>query len=91
MKSTRRINFAFDTRLMVCLRDNRDDGELQVSFEGSLRLQLAAEGVQSLCLECSNSVFTGRLHCYGTTYASSDIVMYRFNLKHLSHAPKVFL
>ena len=33
---------------MVCLRDDREDGELQVSFEGSLRLQLAVEGVQSL-------------------------------------------
>ena len=33
---------------MVCLRDDREDGELHVSFEGSLRLQLAAEGVQSL-------------------------------------------
>ena len=33
---------------MVCLRDDREDGELHVSFEGSLRLQLVAEGVQSL-------------------------------------------
>ena len=33
---------------MVYLRDDREDGELQVSFEGSLRLQLAVEGVQSL-------------------------------------------
>ena len=48
MKTTRRVNFAFDTGLMVCLRDDREDGELQVSFEGSLRLQLAVEGVQSL-------------------------------------------
>ena len=48
MKPTRRVNFAFDTSLMVCLRDDREDGELQVSFEGSLRLQLAVEGVQSL-------------------------------------------
>ena len=48
MKPTRRVNFAFDTGLMVCLRDDREDGELQVSFEGSLRLQLAVEGVQSL-------------------------------------------
>ena len=48
MKTTRRVNFAFDTGLMVCLRDDREDAELQVSFEGSLRLQLAVEGVQSL-------------------------------------------
>ena len=48
MTTTRRVNFAFDTGLMVCLRDDREDGELQVSFEGSLRLQLAVEGVQSL-------------------------------------------
>ena len=47
MKSTGPVEFAFDTGLMVCLRDDREDGELQVSFEGSLRLQLAAEGVQS--------------------------------------------
>ena len=33
---------------MVCLRDDREDGELQVSLKGSLRLQLAVEGVQSL-------------------------------------------
>ena len=33
---------------MICLRDDREGGELQVSFEGSLSLQLAAEGVQSL-------------------------------------------
>ena len=48
MKPTWQVNFAFDTGLMVCLRDDREDGELQVSFEGSLRLQLAVEGVQSL-------------------------------------------
>ena len=33
---------------MVCLRDDREDGELQVSFERSLRLQLVVEGVLSL-------------------------------------------
>ena len=33
---------------MVCLRDNREDRELQVSFEGSLMLQLAVEGFKSL-------------------------------------------
>ena len=48
MKPTGRVDFAFDTGLMVCLRDDREDGELQVSFEGSLRWQLAVEGVQSL-------------------------------------------
>ena len=48
MKPTGRVNFAFDTGLMVCLRDDREDGELQVSFEGSLRLQLAVEGFKSL-------------------------------------------
>ena len=35
---------------MICLRDNREDSELQVSFEGSLRLQLAVEGFKSLLL-----------------------------------------
>ena len=50
MKPTGRVDFAFDTGLMVCLRDDREDGELQVSFEGSLRLQLAVKGVQSLLL-----------------------------------------
>ena len=48
MKPTGRVDFAFDTGLMVCLRDDREDGELQVSFERSLRLQLGVEGVQSL-------------------------------------------
>ena len=43
MKLTGRINFAFDTGLMVCLRDDRDDSELQISFEGSLSLLLAAD------------------------------------------------
>ena len=33
---------------MVCLRDDREDSELQVSFERLLSLQLGAEGVQSL-------------------------------------------
>ena len=50
MKPIGRVDFAFDTGLMVCLRDDREDGELQVSFEGSLRLQLAVKGVQSLLL-----------------------------------------
>ena len=48
MKPTGRIDFVFDTDLLVCLGDDREDGELQVSFEGSLSLQLVAEGVQSL-------------------------------------------
>ena len=48
MKATGLVDFVFDTGLMVCLRGYREDGELQVSFEGSLRLQLAVEGVQSL-------------------------------------------
>ena len=47
MKATGLVDFVFDTGLMVCLRGDREDGELQVSFEGSLRLQLAVEGVQS--------------------------------------------
>ena len=53
MKPTGRVDFAFDTGIMVCLRDDREDGELQLSFEGSLRLQLAVEGVQSLLLLAS--------------------------------------
>ena len=46
-KPTGRVDFAFDTGLMVCLRDDREDDELLVSFAWSLSLQLAA-GVQSL-------------------------------------------
>ena len=48
MKSTSWIDCAFDTGLVVYLGDNTDDGELQVSLEESLSLQLAAEGV-TLC------------------------------------------
>ena len=48
MRPTGWVDFAFDTGLMVCLGDDREDFELQVSFEGSLRLQLAVEWVQSL-------------------------------------------
>ena len=48
MKPTGRIDFAFDTGLVVCLRDDIEDGELQVSFEESLSLQLAAGRVHSL-------------------------------------------
>ena len=46
MKLSGQIDFAFDTGLMVCLRDDREDDELLVSFARSLSLQLAA-GVQS--------------------------------------------
>ena len=55
MKSTWRIDFPFDTALMVCLRDEREDGELQVSFEESLRLWLAAEGAQYLLFLASQT------------------------------------
>ena len=55
MKPARRVDFAFDTGLMVCLRDDREDGELQVSFERSLRLQVAVEGVQSLLFLASQT------------------------------------
>ena len=48
MKSTGRIDFAFDPGLVVCLGDNIENAELQVSFEESLNLQLAAEGVHCL-------------------------------------------
>ena len=33
MKPTGQIDFVFDTDLLVCLGDDREDGELQVSFE----------------------------------------------------------
>ena len=48
MKPTGRVNFAFDNGLMVYWRDGREDDELQVFFEGPLRLQLAVEEVQPL-------------------------------------------
>ena len=48
MRPVGRINFAFDTGLVVYLRDDTEDGELQISFKESLSLQLAAEGVHSL-------------------------------------------
>ena len=38
---------------MVCLRDDTENNELQVYFEGLLSLQLGAEGVQSLLLWAS--------------------------------------
>ena len=53
MKATGLVDFVFDTGLMLCLRGDREDGELQVSFEGSLRLQLAVEGFKSLLLLAS--------------------------------------
>ena len=39
---------------MVCLKDDIEDGELRVSFEESLRLQLTAEGVHSLLFLASH-------------------------------------
>ena len=47
MKPTGQLNFAFDAGLMFCLRDDREDGGLHVSFERSLNLQKAVEGAQS--------------------------------------------
>ena len=46
MKATGRIDFAFDTGLVVWLRYDIEDGEFQVSFKESLSMQLAAAGVQ---------------------------------------------
>ena len=46
MKPTGRIDFAFENDLVVCLKDEREDSKLQVSFEESLTLQMAAAGVQ---------------------------------------------
>ena len=48
MKSTGRVDFAFDTGLVLCLRDYIEYGELQVLFAESLSLQLAEEGVHFL-------------------------------------------
>ena len=42
LKPIGRIDSAFDTGLVVCLSDYIEVGELQVSFEESLSLQLAA-------------------------------------------------
>ena len=42
MEPTGRSDFAFDPGLVVCLRNDIEDSELLVSFEESLRLQLAA-------------------------------------------------
>ena len=36
MKPTSQINFVFDPYLVVCLKDETVDGELQVSLEESL-------------------------------------------------------
>ena len=49
MKPTGRSDFPFDPGLVVCLIDDTEDSELQVSFEESLSLQLTA-GVHSLLL-----------------------------------------
>ena len=48
MNSTGRIDFAFVTALVGCLRDDIEDAELQVPSKHSLSLKLEAEGVQSL-------------------------------------------
>ena len=53
MKPTGPTDFAFDPGLVVCLKDDIEDCELQVSFEESLSLQLVAEGVHSLLLLAS--------------------------------------
>ena len=47
MKPTGRSDFAFDSGLVVCLKDDIENCELSVSFEELLSLQLAA-GVHSL-------------------------------------------
>ena len=48
MKPTSWIDFLFDAGLVVYLRDDIENGELQVSFEESLSLQLGAAGGHSL-------------------------------------------
>ena len=48
MKLTGRIDFSFKTVLVVCLTDDIEHGELQLSFEESLSLQLVAVTVHSL-------------------------------------------
>ena len=50
MKPTGRVAFVFDTGLVICLRDDIEDGELKVSFEESLSLQLVAKRIHSLLL-----------------------------------------
>ena len=50
MTPTGWIDFAFDFGLMVCLKDDRKDPEMHISFERWLSLQLAAKEVQSLFL-----------------------------------------
>ena len=42
MKPIGRIDFAFDTGLMVCLRDDIKVGELQVSFEEVIELTVGS-------------------------------------------------
>ena len=48
MKPTSRVDFPLGTGLVVCLRDDIEDVDLQVYFEGSLSSQLSAKGFQSL-------------------------------------------
>ena len=48
MKLLGRTDFAFVTGLVACWKDYIEDGEWQGFFEGSLSLQLAAQGIQSL-------------------------------------------
>lgn len=50
MKPAGRVAFVFDTGLVICLRDYIEDGELKVSFEESLILQLVAKRIHSLLL-----------------------------------------
>ena len=50
MKPTGRVAFVFDTGLVICLIDDIEDGELKVSFEESLILQLVAKRIHSLLL-----------------------------------------
>ena len=45
MKPTGRTDFVFDTDLLVCLGDDREDGELQVSFGGSGSFYIAVIGM----------------------------------------------
>ena len=64
MKSGR-IDFAFDTSLMVGLRIDIGDGKFKPSFEKSLTLQLATKGVYSLFFTLApypDSVFSSQEH-----------------------------
>ena len=55
MKPVGQVHFALDTSLMVCLRDDRENAELLVSFEGPFRLQLAVGRFQSLLMLASRT------------------------------------